>query len=166
MKQGTLHTTHAIVGGSIANMDSADVQFMQTIAEDETAGMAARKAQNVLCFHYDICYDMEGQPKSEFTPRKPKPSYEQLLAQLNTSTAFPNPADRHVTIGYTLLKAKERTAMHVYDLSGRQIDSRGLGKVYEGQQLFDTRKLPSGVYLFKIVQEGKKISEGKFIVTH
>jgi hypothetical protein len=36
----------------------------------------------------------------------------------------------------------------------------------EGQQLIDTRKIPNGVYLFQIVQEGKKVSDGKFVVTH
>ncbi|MCA1752403.1 MAG: T9SS type A sorting domain-containing protein [Flavobacteriales bacterium] len=50
--------------------------------------------------------------------------------------------------------------------TGRKLESRTLGEGYEGQQLFDTRRLSSGVYLYHIVQEGKKVSEGKFIVTH
>ncbi len=41
-----------------------------------------------------------------------------------------------------------------------------LGEVYEGQQLIDTRKLPNGMYFFQISQEGKKVGEGKFVVTH
>jgi hypothetical protein len=151
---------------TIANLDSSDIQAMKTIAEDESAGIAARKAQNALCFHYDICYDRTGQPKSGAQPLKPKPSYKELVSMLNTATAYPNPADGYVTLAYTLLHSKANTTMVVYDGTGRKLETRNLGEGYEGQQLFDTRRLSSGVYLYHIAQEGKKVNEGKFIVTH
>ncbi len=153
-------------GKSIANLDASEIAGLQAIAESETAGIAAKKAQNALCFHYQICYDAEGQPKHNVAPRKPKPTYEELLAKLNTATAYPNPSDQHVTISYTLLQAKENTNMQVFDNLGKQIENRNLGEVYEGHQLIDTRKLANGVYFFQIVQEGNKLSEGKFVVTH
>ncbi len=138
-----------------------------TILRDHfVAGIAAQKAQNALCFHYQLCYDAEGQAKNASAPRGPKPSYEELVAQLNTATAYPNPSDQYITIAYKLLHAKEKSVLTVMDNLGRQVESRNLGEVYEGQQLIDTRKLSNGVYFFQIVQEGKKLSEGKFIVTH
>jgi hypothetical protein len=147
-------------------METNEIQTMKALAEDATAGIAARKAQNALCFHYDICYDHTGQPKSLPAPRTPKPTYNELVSKLNTSSAYPNPADAYVTVSYTLLHSKVNSTMEVYDGTGRKLESRTLGEGYEGQQLLDTRKLSSGVYLYHIVQDGKKVSEGKFIVTH
>jgi hypothetical protein len=59
-------------GLTIANLESNHIQSLVILAENGSAGLAARKAQNALCFHYDICYDMQGQPKSKTAARKPK----------------------------------------------------------------------------------------------
>jgi hypothetical protein len=61
-------------GKTIANLDSTAIFSYKAIAENLTAGLAAQKAQNASCFHYAICYDAQGQPKSNGAPRKPKPS--------------------------------------------------------------------------------------------
>ncbi len=153
-------------GKTIANLDSIHIQSIMAIAENNTAGKAAQKAQNALCFHYDICYDAQGQPKSNTLPRAPKPTYQELISQINTATAYPNPTDQHVTIAYTLLQAKEETYLTVIDNLGRPIANRTLGEVYEGQQLIDTRKLANGIYFYRITQEGQEVGEGKFVVTH
>ena len=36
----------------------------------------------------------------------------------------------------------------------------------KNKPVFQFATIRSGVYLFQIVQEGKKVSDGKFIVTH
>ncbi len=162
---GLLSSAHG-GGKTIANLSPTEISSLRNIAENSTAGLAAKKAQNALCFHYQICYDAQGQPKNNAAPHKPQSTYEELLARLNTVTAYPNPSDQYVTIAYTLLHAKEATQLLVYDTQGRQIESRQLGEAYEGQQLIDTSKMADGVYLFQIVQEAKKVSDGKFVVTH
>ncbi len=133
----------------------------------KNAGLAAQKAQNALCFHYNICYDAVGSPKSNNSaPRKPKPTYEELIAKANTSSAYPNPSDFYITLAYSFLQAQEQSFLTVFDNLGREIQSRNLGKVYQGQELIDTRKLPNGIYLYQVSQNGKKVSDGKFVVTH
>ncbi len=153
-------------GLTIANLSPSEISGLQSIAESTTAGIAAKKAQNALCFHYQICYDTEGQPKNLSVPRKPQASYEELKAELNKVNAYPNPGDAYVTIAYTLFQVRENTQLLVFDGLGRQVENRNLGKVYEGQQLIDARKLANGVYIFQLVQDGKKVSDGKFVVTH
>jgi hypothetical protein len=162
---GLLSSAHGS-GKTIANLSPTEISNLRNIAENSTAGLAAKKAQNALCFHYDICYTLQGQPKSIAAPRKPQATYEEIVAKLNTVNAYPNPGDQYVTIAYTVLHALEETYLHIFDATGRKIESRMLGKVYDGQQLMDTRKLPNGVYLFQIVQDSKKVSDGKFVVTH
>lgn len=162
---GTLSTAH-LAGQTIANLDSNHIQALIAIAENNTAGIAAHKSKNALCFHYDICYDAQGQPKNDATPRKPKPTYQELIDQLNTATAYPNPSDQFITIAYTFLHAKDQSSLSIFDNMGRQIEVRNLGEVYEGQQLIDTRKLSNGIYPYQILQNSVKVSEGKFVVTH
>ncbi|NEN25852.1 T9SS type A sorting domain-containing protein, partial [Cryomorpha ignava] len=87
-------------------------------------------------------------------------------AEINTTSAYPNPANSYVTIKFNFLKAEEKSVLHVYDNLGKQVLSRNVGKLYDGQELIDTRKLTNGLYLYQWVQNGKKVSDGKFIVTH
>lgn len=129
-------------------------------------GRAATKAQNALCFHYNICYDAIGNPKSIATPQKPKATYNDLIAEINTTSAYSNPANSYATIEFNLLKAEEESVLQVYDNLGKQVLTRKVGKIYTGQELIDTRKLSDGLYLYQLVQNGKKVSNGKFIVTH
>lgn len=122
--------------------------------------------QDALCFHYNICYDAIGSPKSIATPQKPKATYNELIAEINTTSAYPNPASSYVTIQFNFLRAEEKSILLVYDNLGRQVLSRNIGKIYDGQELIDTRKLTDGLYLYQWVQNGKKVSDGKFLVIH
>ncbi len=160
-----LYSAHN-AGQTIANLDGNHVQSLIVLADNPTIGIAASKAQHSLCFHYGVCYDMHGQLKIDDLPSKKKPSYSELIAELNTSSAYPNPSDQYITIAYSLLKANDRTKLSIVDNLGRQIEMRNLGESYEGQQLIDTRKLANGMYFYQISQDGKKVSEGKFVVTH
>jgi len=88
------------------------------------------------------------------------------LARLNTANVYPNPSDQYVTISYSLLGAQAGTYISVFDGLGREKEKRIIGEVYEGQELFDTRKMPNGIYFYQILQKGKKVHDGKFVVTH
>ena len=93
-------------------------------------------------------------------------TYNELIAEINTTSAYPNPASSYVTIQFNFLRAEEKSILLVYDNLGRQVLSRNIGKIYDGQELIDTRKLTDGLYLYQWVQNGKKVSDGKFLVIH
>ncbi len=138
---------------------------MNTFAENPVGGITALKAQNALCFHHNICYNSDGTPKNNFyEDTKPYPSKQDVLSYVNTSNAYPNPAVDYITIRYNLLKAQENTELHIYDALGRKVETIGIGKVYEGQAILDTRKHANGVYIYEIVQEGNQVLNGKIIV--
>jgi hypothetical protein len=122
--------------------------MMNKLAENPDGGITAQKAQNALCFHQNICYTSDGTPKNNtFQDTKPYPSKQDVLSYVNTSNAYPNPAVDYTTIQYNLLKAKENTVLHMYDASGRQVETIVIGQVYEGQNVLDTRKHTNGVYI-------------------
>lgn len=150
---------------NMATLESGEINFLQNIATDPAAGLASQKARNVLCFHYNICYDNKGKPKSNEVP-VPKATKEEILKKLNAVSVFPNPTDQYVTIEYSLLKSMEETTIAIYDATGRLLEQRPLGNNYKGQVLLDTRKYANGLIIFEIKQDGKKVSEGKFIVVH
>lgn len=139
--------------------------MMNKLAENPHGGITAQKAQNALCFHYNICYTSDGTPKNNtFQDTKPYPSKQEVFSHVNTSNAYPNPAVDYTTIQYNLLKAKENTELHIYDALGRRVQTVTIGQVYEGQSLLDTRRHANGVYIYEIVQDGKQVLNGKFIV--
>lgn len=151
---------------TVANLDENGIIAIKSIADSPDGGLAAFKAQNLLCFHYQICYDLAGNPKSLSALKKPVLSRDELISLLNTSNAYPSPANDYITISYDLLKAVESTKFIAFDGLGRQIENRMLGELYEGQELIDTRKIPNGIYLYQILQNGIKVLDGKFVVSH
>ncbi len=113
------------------------------------------------------CYDPStGAPKNN-APQKPRTykTEKELLAKLNTVSAYPNPAIDYTTIAYQLLYARENTALRIFDGTGKLVDEHKLGQNYEGQQLIDTRKYANGIYIFEVIQDGKQISADKFVIS-
>lgn len=84
----------------------------------------------------------------------------------NKACAYPNPSNQYVTIEYNLLHSEEDTQIDIFNTEGRLMQSKALGKHYEGQQLFDTCNWPTGLYFYNILQSGEKIISSKFMVTH
>ena len=152
-----------IDGRDIARLNSSELTSLISIADDDNAGIAQNKAQNALCFHYDICYAPVGTPKNNQLPII-RPTKEELLDQLNVMTAFPNPATDYITVEYQLLSTSENTILSVFDPLGREVESRTLGMNYEGQELFDTRSWSDGMYIFTLRQNDELVQTGKFTI--
>ena len=154
-------------GRSIAELDTAEVLYLKTIANKNKGGTAATRADNVLCFFYGICKPPPGYPKSApGQQRKPKPPLEELLADQNHVTARPNSADQYIELEYNLLFEKENTFLKVWDGQGRQVETWHLGRSKQGLKLLDTRHLAGGVYITEVLQDGKQVFSDKFIVRH
>jgi subtilisin family serine protease len=150
-------------GRNIAQLDSSEIASLTALADNDDAGLAQNKAENALCFHYDICPVPVGTPKNVAT-LKPKPTKEELVEKLNTSAAYPNPATDFVTIEFEVLFARENTRLSVFDPLGREVESRILGSKYQGQELFDTRNWRNGLYIYSITQHDELIETGKFTI--
>lgn len=152
---------------NIAQLDSTQIDWLINMANDREAGTAADRAENILCFFYDICSPPPSTPKSNATAqRKPKPAAEELIRAQNKVAFSPNPADQYIQLEYDLLFAKEHTDMRVYDQLGRLVTTYIIGMNTNGVEILDTRKLTPGVYIVEIVQNEKQVFSGKFIVQH
>lgn len=154
-------------GRTIAELDSAEVLQLKAIANQKNGGLAASRADNILCYFYGVCKLPYGGAKSmSNTPKKPKPKLEELLAEQNKVLIMPNPADQYVELECTLLFKKENTYLNIWDMNGRMIHSWKLGNTNHDLKVLDTRKFDSGIYLVELVQEGERLLSNKFIVKH
>jgi hypothetical protein len=152
---------------NIAQLDSTQIDWLVNLANDPESGTAGARAENILCFFYEICSPPPASPKSNKVKElKPKPTLDELLQEQNIIRVSPNPADQYVQLEYNLLFAKNPTEMHVYDQLGRKVISYIIGLNTQGVEILDTRKLVQGLYIVEIVQEEKQISSKKFIVQH
>jgi hypothetical protein len=123
---------------------------MSTSATKQNGGIAAERAENILCFFYGMCTPPPSSPKSnKEAVYKPKPELEELIAAQNNIHVSPNPADQYVQLEYELLFTKSHTEMHVYDELGRKVSSYTLGENTRGVEILDTRKLVGGFALSK-----------------
>src|SRR5690606_19116750 len=121
----------------------------------------------ILCFFYDLCKQEIGAPKNNgIKIKKSKPSKEELYKGLNTVKIAPNPANEYVEFEYNFLIASKTSALRILDVQGKPIMTWNLGTNQRGLKVLDTRKLVNGVYFYELMQSGKKVEGGKFIVQH
>jgi hypothetical protein len=69
----------------------------------------------------------------------------------------PSPADATVSIGFSLA-SESRAILEVFDVSGRRVGRRDLGAPGAGAHVVpfsEARRLPSGVYWFRLSQDGR-----------
>ena len=79
-------------------------------------------------------------------------------------SAYPNPASQWVAINYTLPCPSEKATISIYDASGKNVDIIELQAAI-GQTIWDTRKIPSGLYFYCLQVNGDTIDNRKLIIS-
>ncbi len=77
----------------------------------------------------------------------------------------PNPFRKRTFIS-AVLPSAGRLVLEAYDIKGRRLRSQDLGVRDRGEHslVFDGRGLPSGVYPYRLLQEGRVLSMGKLLI--
>ena len=120
-------------------------------------------AQGILNFAngYDYC---ECPPVNDTSVWK-NSNIDQVY-KLDESTLFvqasPNPANTWVAFNYKLPAYTGNTVLRVTDVYGKDIATFSF-TAKQGQQLWDTRKIKSGVYFYSLNMNGKTKS-GKIVI--
>lgn len=155
-------------GRNVAQLTTGELSDLEQIANEVPGGIAAERAENILCFHYNICAEEQGAPKSNGTKsrRAKVEDPEELYSKLTDLRVKPNPADQYVELEYEVFESSKENILRVFDTNGRLIEMWSLGTTAKGIKVLDTRELPNGVYYFEIVQDTKQLKSGKFMVQH
>jgi len=150
-----------------AQLNATEIATLQTIATKTPGGVAAERAENILCFFYDFCLDDNGAPKSNTIKiEKPKLTLEEALQDAVQIGVSPNPADFYIEFEYDVLLPSGNLTMTIYDLQGRPIEHIIFGAEPRGIKTLDTRKFSNGVYVYELHFGEGHTKSGKFIIQH
>ena len=154
-------------GRNIAQLGSSEIATLTQISNKEPGGQAAARAENILCFFYDLCKKGMGSPKSNSVKtNKPKPTDKELYEGLSTVKVAPNPANTYIEFEYAILIPSEKSVLRILDVQGKPIKSWNLDTDQRGLKILDTRELINGVYFYELFQGNEKLKSGKFIIQH
>lgn len=151
---------------NIASLDSTELAQLESIALDADGGMGALRARKALCFFYQNCIPGPALPKSMSEGnKKPLPPLDELLSDLDKVSAFPNPAKDYLTFSYSFFREQApNRQLRVFNQNGAVVQTFDLGKAQEGQQLWDTRKVTAGIYLYDVYEGKRKVHSGKIVI--
>ena len=133
---------------TIAQLNSTEIAQLEAIAENETG--AARSSSRIILenfYGYDSycdCFDT-GENKSADASFIVKDKAESPLS----IEASPNPATHYVEFTYQLSEIDNEGVIIITDINGKQIHSFAV-KYNKGKQAWDTRKIPSGTYIYTL----------------
>lgn len=150
------------IGKTIYDLDSADIALLEFYADNST-GDASITAKNILSFAYGyyycncLSYTDSLYYKSD-TYNSNKLNYNDVISIV----ASPNPASLWVAFDYKLISDNSVGKIKITNISGNLVAEFEVnGK--QGQQLWDTRVVGSGVYIYTLISEGFSTS-GKVVI--
>jgi len=151
-------------GRTVYDLYSNEVSNLEAIAENST-GTAGAQAKGILEFvygyHYCDCLnvsDSAGFKSSGII--NPKDFAKAYGLEITTE---PNPASEWVAFNYTLPYDKSEGTIWVVDTKGSFVTSFKVTGM-QGQKVWDTRKLNSGVYFYTL-SVGEFTQSGKIVIS-
>jgi len=133
---------------NITQLNPSEIAQLEAIADNES-GSARASARIILENFYgydDFCdCNTHGSNKSAYAGNDYLTEDESPLS----IEASPNPATHYVEFTYQLSEIDKDGIIIISDINGRQIQSFTI-KYQRGKQAWDTRKIPSGSYIYTL----------------
>lgn len=150
-------------GRNIFQLDSTELTTLLIIA-DNSLSTAGTKARSILeyAYNYNYCNCLDLSDTSAYKNENNNWSNFDKLSSVEI-TAQPNPASTWAAFNYTLPGTDSRGSIRIADISGKLIQTIDIrGK--QGQYVWDTRFVKTGVYLYTIQVEGLS-KTGKIVIS-
>lgn len=120
-------------------------------------------AGNVLCFFHEVCFGRGGGPTIGNKSLRPTVQHVAGIEQAPSLALLPNPASTWVTLAHKLTEPVENAYALVLDARGRQVASLTIAAA-RGQQVWDTRQVPAGVYTVELFNNGQRVETKRLVV--
>lgn len=78
---------------------------------------------------------------------------------------IPNPFTSTTVINYRLPAATKKASIGIYDMNGRELKQVALSAEREGSITINANELPSGMYFYSLIVNGKLVDSKKMILT-
>ena len=143
----------------INQLDSIEISELLTIAGAMPNSFASMRAQNALCFFYNLCEPpIATVSLSENKIRKPK----QILRK-EIITAYPNPANEFIIFEYGSIVNNKVESLTITDMTGKKRFVTNL-RPEQHQYIYDPRDINNGTYLYTITTQSGARYIGKISV--
>lgn len=95
----------------------------------------------------------------------PSTNKESTIEKVKIGNVYPNPAADYATIDYTIISNFESASIAFYNLLGKPIADFELSRGNDKLKV-NTSSWESGIYMYQLVINGRKVSTKKLIVNH
>ncbi len=85
--------------------------------------------------------------------------------KLKVLNAYPNPANDYAEIDYQISGSVGSAKISLYNILGANVAEYDLDK-NDRQLRIQTREIPTGVYFYQLLLEGKKVATKKLLIRH
>jgi len=92
-------------------------------------------------------------------------SIQDLVAKINFSNAYPNPANAYTNFTYDIPKGINNATLIIYDLLGSVVTKQAIADK-NGTLRINTAKYTDGIYFYSLIAENKTLFTRKLIVKH
>lgn len=157
--QSNLH----IQGRNMHQLDSSEISLLQNIA-DNSIGYAGAQAKGILSSCYGIYFsECQNCDEGSSAYKSHGASMDALAEAYGLSISVkPNPAKAWAAFDYTLPSGSTSAIISIKEITGKTITEIPVsGK--QGQEIWDTRNIPPGVYIYTINANGM-LQSGKIII--
>lgn len=89
---------------------------------------------------------------------------DELLADVEFSEAYPNPASNHTSFNYVLPEGVRNARLMIYDMLGNAVKERIITDM-EGKIVINTNELTSGLYFYSLVVNDQIAFSKKLIIS-
>jgi hypothetical protein len=149
-------------GKTIFDLDSTEINNLVFMAEN-SSGTAGSQAKGILeyAYGYHYCNCISADTSGYKSSKVINPDAFEKLLDIEI-TVKPNPAKDWAVFNYSLPDSGAEGVIKISDVSGKLITALPInGK--QGQKIWDTREIKSGVYFYTLHVSGFKKS-GKIVV--
>lgn len=151
-------------GRTVYELDSNEVSNLAMIAENST-GVAGAQAKGILefAYGYHYCNCLNDSDSTGFKSSGMINTEDIAKAYGMEISTEPNPASEWVAFNYTLPYDKSEGTIRIIDAKGTYVTSFDVTGL-QGQKVWDTRKLNSGVYFYTL-SVGEFTRSGKIVIS-
>ena len=149
-------------GKTVFDLDSNDIAILENYAYN-TSGSASYSSRNILtaAYNYNFCDCLRSNDTTSYKSVNVVGTPIDLNIGIDI-VANPNPAKTWTAFDYKLFFDESSGLITVSDINGKEIDRFNIsGK--QGQQVWDTRNVKPGVYIYTISSSGSTKS-GKLVI--
>jgi hypothetical protein len=137
-------------------IEQADLDVIKSVANSNT--MVAYNAQSLLSNWFGYDYPLYITPPEGWTPRYGRSN----TISENSLHIIPNPAKENIGINYVLDKG-ENARILILDVTGKTIDEINITNDV-GVINLSTSKYANGIYMCKLISNGKTTLKQKFAI--